>query len=233
MHRATTGRSHRQARWVFLAVLTGATGAQALYDESGTAGQALIGVAAFGGDDLAFQAGDGAGTTATVDISSMPLIGIAGQMPLTEDRFSGGIEGGVLFGWRGRDSSTTGGNGTAVVRLDVAMTLLDAFFGGFVNVQLGERSRLYLGAGPYMMFGQTDYERWTNNGAGGLGNRVDQTESSFGYGVYGRAGVETRVANGLLGVCGRVTQGSLDYDQIANDLDLTGVQGLLTFTVGW
>ena len=65
---------------------------------------------------------------------------------------------------------------------------------------------------------------------------ITQTESdsTFGFGGYARAGIEFEwPSGGTFGVGARGFLSSLNLDSVADDADIKGVQGYITFTQGF
>jgi hypothetical protein len=198
--------------------------------EEDSAVQAVIGAVKF--DDLTFENTGSDGTTTSSDLSTMPVLGIVGQMPLWGDNISCGIEAGALISWRSDNTSTASSNGRIVVRMDSRLVLIDVFTGILLNVPLGDQARAYIGAGPLLMI--ADYKEDSSEESDTLTSRRDETDSDTTLGVYSRAGVEVLVsAGGLMGIGVRALSADLSFDNTEGDVELDGVQGFITYTVGW
>ena len=203
-----------------------------LAGEEASAVQAVIGVVTFDKDDLTFGRTGSDGTTASSDLSTMPVIGIVGQMPLWGDNFSCGIEAGALVSWWSENTRATGSNGRIVVRMDSRLVLMDLFTGVLLNVPLGDQARAYMGAGPLLMI--ADYKEDSSEESDTFNDRRDETDSDTTIGVYSRAGVEVLVsAGGLMGIGVRALSADLSFDDTVGDIELDGVQGFITYTQGW
>jgi hypothetical protein len=192
-------------------------------DTGPVAAQALIGAVFF--DDVEFSRTDPGDPTQTaeVDLSTMPVLGVAGQMPLAGESLELGFEAGLLFSWWRADSKVVaGGSGTIVVLIDTQLVLADLFAGAYLSTIVADSLRLYLGAGPLMMWGDLDLEDETGS----------SSDSAFGVGGYVRGGVEYRLKDGsFLGLGVRALTSDLDFDNsAAANVDLDGLQVMLTYT---
>jgi|RhiMethySRZTD1v2_1073278.scaffolds.fasta_scaffold802029_1 hypothetical protein len=161
------------------------------------------------------------------DDSTMPLLGGAVQRPLRgSDRAHLGMEGGFLFGWMGNvETVIIGSGGAAVVgNNDV---FLSEFFGGlYVDTMLGDKLRLYAGAGGLVDWAIVDVT-YTDSVFG----FVNASGSGFGLGLYTRAGFDILLQGGMrLGFCWRWFETDLDLGGHVDDLELDGMQYMLTFT---
>lgn len=164
------------------------------------------------------------------EISLMPTLGICAVMPLLKRSATLGLEGGVLFGWRNDDVTAVGRNGTLRVYFDNKLYLLDLFLGPNVSTNLGQRSRIYAGAGPLFMVGQYD-KRIDEHISESETIREDKTSMVSGAGLYARAGIEFMFEDGsMMGLCVRGFKSKLDFEDIPEDTDVKGLQILITFT---
>ncbi len=188
-----------------------------------TAVQALIG-ATFLDSDLDAQRVNPNDPTqvAEADISQTPMIGIYGHQRLTGKKVEFGFEGGLLFSWWRDDASVRAGNGSIIVLVDNELTAVDISAGAYVSARvLDDNVRLYAGAGPLMLFANIDSE-----------TEVSRTsDSAFGVGGYARAGAELAWGQGaFLGFGVRGFRTNVDFDTGVPDVDLNGVQAMLTYT---
>lgn len=164
------------------------------------------------------------------EITVMPTLGICGVMPLLKKPFTLGLEGGVLFGWRNDNVTAVGQNGTLRVHFDNKLYLLDLFVGPYVSANLGQRTRIYLGAGPLLMAGQYD-KRTDEQVSGSETIRDDKTSMVSGAGLYARTGIEFMFEDGsMMGLCVRGFKSKLDFEDIPEDTDVKGIQFLITFS---
>ena len=88
-----------------------------------------------------------------LDLSNLISVGGAGYKSLADDQLGLGIEYGGIFSGMLDDTDSTARNGKFYVKADGSLFLLDLFLGPQVNAQLGDKVRLYCGAGPLLMIG--------------------------------------------------------------------------------
>jgi hypothetical protein len=109
------------------------------------------------------------------------------------------------------------------VVLDVDVLVLDFFGGPFLSKLLGDRVRIYAGAGPIVHF--LEYSQEDETGT------MDDDGSGFGAGVYGRGGIEFLLPSGtLVGFGLRYSEAEVDLGADLGDFELRGVQALITVT---
>ena len=213
--------------------------AQAAEDLPPTYLQAFVGAAVFTEDQMTFVKGSDidAGDETTHDLSTMPFLGFGSQYAFSEQASHFGLDGTILLGWRSHDSSLAAGNGQARVKLDTDLWLVDLAMGIYAQTIFADSWRIYLAAGPMMIFGE--YQEEVDDDALDDGNSeaVDQnppessSDSGFGVGGYARVGLEYRLANGaFMGLCMRGITTNLKFDAALDDSGLSGVQGFLTYS---
>jgi hypothetical protein len=168
----------------------------------------------------------GTGNFDDSDDAQMPLIGGAVQRPLTGDNLRLGVEGGFLFGWAGNvETIVVGGGGVAITGSN-DLFLTEGFGGLYADVMLGQKVRLYGGAGGLIDWAIVDLT-YSDPGSGFF----DLSGSGFGFGWYTRAGFELLLQSGMaVGFCWRWFDTSIDIGGDIGDLDLEGMQYMLTFT---
>ena len=218
---------------VILCTLASPARAQTEWEEK-TAVQALIGVAHFNSLILdATHSADSSVETET-EYTWMPLIGLSGQLPFMQAAtFSAGLEGSALAGWRSRRITVLGRNNTFYVRFDNTLLLLDLSMGLYLSAELGNTARVYASAGPLLMFGISDNDTREITTEEGTPVNNHDSSSAFGAGMYGRAGIEFRLADkSLMGVGVRVFSSRLDFDNVDDETRVRGVQFMITYTVG-
>lgn len=197
--------------------------------------QGVIGAARFETDTLTFHV-PSAEASKEEDLSSMPYVGVIGQQFFNRGSTRIGVEAGALFGWRSRDTTIVAGSNQAVVRIDTSFWLIDLSAGVCLDQMMGSRWRLYLAAGPAMVFGEyeEDDDVSDEEGDGDPGEETGfrgESESGFGIGGYARAGLEYEFApQSLIGISVRGLATDLDFDNAVDHSGVRGVQGLLTFT---
>ena len=227
---------HRSRIATLIVILSITTGlflpASSLAREEATAVQAVIGAVKFDSDELTFERTGSDGTTASSDLSTMPVLGVIGQMPLWGNNVTCGIEAGALVSWWSDNTKTAGSNGRVVVRMDSRLVLFDIHAGALLNVPLGDQARAYIAGGPLLMI--AEYKEDSSEESDTLTARRDDTDSDTSIGVYSRAGVEVLVgAGGLMGIGVRALSADLSFGDTVGDVELDGVQGFITYTQGW
>jgi opacity protein-like surface antigen len=199
--------------------------------------QAIVGVVQFEGDDLKFDETSTIDPTlyAETDLSEMPVIGGIWQKTLRGEKTVLGFEGGILFSWKSDDVSARGSGGSAVVRIDNSIFLLDLSAGLYVHSILANRIRLYAAGGPVFMLVNYDVDfEDEDTSIQTVIIREDESVSEFGVGGYVRAGVEIGVTeNGLLGIGVRGVYAKVDLDDVDAELEMKSGSVFVTFTVGF
>ena len=196
--------------------------------------QGLIGAARFDEDSLTFRV-PSSEFADEEDLSSMPYVGFFGQHFFAGEATQVGFEGGALFGWRSRDSTVLLSQSQSVVKIDTSFWMLDLSAGVCLNQRLGSRWRLYLGAGPAMVF--AEYEEDGKVKAGDAADpdtaaaAAGESFSEFGIGVYGRAGLEFEYyPTASIGISVRGLATDMEFDNSVDSSKVNGVQGFITFT---
>jgi hypothetical protein len=160
------------------------------------------------------------------DVDQAPVIGGGGQWKLGGKGVDFGIEGMFSFAWRANASAFYFGGGGAAIAVDVDMYLFEIYGGPFVNVFLGDKTRIYGSVGPLVQWADWSEE---NTSAG-----IDEEGDGFGSGLYARAGIEFMLPNrAMLGLGVRWADSTIDLGSDYGDLDLSGIQALLTVTTGF
>lgn len=155
----------------------------------------------------------------------VPTIGGGFQWKYSGEAVEWGFEGLLSVGGRGSINAVAADSDT-LVEVDVDLVLFDAFGGPFVNVWPTEDLRLYVGAGPLAQYAdfrqESEFAEFEAEGSG------------FGLGWYARVGVELLVSGGTsVGIAARYAESDVDLDGGLGDLELEGIQYLLTVTTGW
>ena len=219
---------------MFCAVFPASNG-KAADDFPPTYVQAFIGAAEFDEDPMTFSkaSGDDPDAYTTNDLSSMPFLGVGGQYAFSEGNSHFGLDGTILVGWRSRDSSVSAGNGQAELKLDTNLWLVDLAMGVYAQTIFGQRWRLYVAAGPLMLFGEysEDSEEEDLEATPTEERKSSSSDSGFGFGGYARAGLEYRLANNaFMGLCVRGVTTNLEFDNALDDSGLSGVQGFISYS---
>jgi len=192
---------------------------------TGPSVQALLGAVQY--DDLEIAGGSGT-SAGVVDISTMPQIGGAWSTAPKGDRLQFGLECSFLLGFN-FDSASYSPSSTTKVYVDYDVWTFDIAGGLYANLFLGrsEKIRIYAAGGPLIMPILIYSESYEDNT---IGNDFyyRNNESSFGYGLYGRAGFEFRIhETGMLGLGVRGTWIDTDLSETS---DLLGMAGFVTYT---
>jgi opacity protein-like surface antigen len=159
------------------------------------------------------------------DNDQFPVIGGGAQWKMAGEKVDFGFEGMFMLSWRADIAAFVAGGGGTAVAIDVDLLLVELFAGPYVSVFLGQndRWRAYAAAGPQIEW--VDYEQ--------SGESLDDSDTGFGTGVYARGGLEYVVAPGLLvGIGVRWADLTVDLGSNLGDLELDGIQYLLTVTRG-
>lgn len=158
------------------------------------------------------------------DELDLPLVGGGGQLKLAGRRLDFGLEGLLSIGWRSDVQAFSTGGGGATIVLDVNMLLLELYGGPFLSAFLGDRVRVYVGAGPLVEW--LDFEEQED---------LDPEASSSGFGVggYARTGIEFLLPSRMLvGFGARYSDATVDLSDDFGDIDVEGIQVYATFTSG-
>jgi hypothetical protein len=157
------------------------------------------------------------------DLDELPVIGGGAQWKLGGDRIDFGLEGMFSFAWSSDATAFVVGGGGAAVAVDVDLLIFEFYGGPFASVFLGDKVRVYGAAGP--LFEWTNYDQ--------EGNALDDDGSGFGYGYYARTGLEFSLASRtLLGFGVRWSDSSADLGGSLGDLEIDGLQALITVSRG-
>lgn len=197
--------------------------------------QAFIGAAEFDEEQMTFSktSSDDPDSSTANDLSSMPFLGFGGQYAFAEGNTHFGLDGTILLGWRSRDSSVSAGNGQARVELDTDLWLIDLAMGVYAQTIFGDHWRVYVAAGPLMLFGEYSEEADEDDPEVTTTEESEHSSSDSGFGIggYARAGLEYRLANNaFMGLCVRGVATNLEFDGALDDSGLSGVQGFLTYS---
>lgn len=169
------------------------------------------------------EAGDGDIDGDAGDLDELPLIGGGAQWRLGGRRFDLGLEGLLSFSGRANAAAFVSTGGGAALAVDVDLLLFQVFGGPFASLFLGDRLRLYGGAGPLLQF--ADYDQ--------TGNGLADSGSGFGYGWYARTGVEYALkSRNLVGLGVRWSDTSVDLGSSLDDLEIDGLELVLTVSRG-
>ena len=150
----------------------------------------------------------------------VPTIGGGAQWKLAGDNIDVGMEGLLAFSWRSAGTAFIAGGGGAAVAVDVDLFVFDLYGGPFASVFLGDRMRAYVSAGPLMQWAEYEESSAINSGS----------SSGFGLGYYARTGIEFVLGRGaMVGMGVRWSDSQIDLGS-QGDLDVHGVQIMLTWS---
>ena len=145
------------------------------------------------------------------------------------DTFELTTDSGLEVNGSGEDSSRApvwGGGGGAAVAVDVDSFLLEFYGGPMANMFLGDKTRVYVSAGPLL--------EWVDYNQGNDFENIDDSGSGFGTGWYARTGIEFALGGGtMMGLGFRWADSTVDLGGGLGDLDLEGYQVALTVTQGF
>lgn len=160
------------------------------------------------------------------DSDTFPVIGGGAQWKLAGERMDFGIEGLISFSWQGNIAAFASTGGGTVVAVDVDLLIWDLYGGPFASVFLGDNCRIYASAGPLL--------RWAYYDQNGPTGFTSGDGSGFGAGYYARTGIEFGVGRGtMVGFGARWSDVTMDLSGGFGDLDMHGVEALLTVTQGF
>jgi hypothetical protein len=208
---------------VWAGAVSGDTGGDRFYI------QPLFGKMQLGEDDPNIEGGS----------YELSFLGIAVQQPLNPPRaveaFQYGMEAGFVGSWendvRAVQISSGPDGGTVKVQISNQWFLGDLFFGGFASYTIAERVRLYVGAGPLLVYGRRHVEPEPESESD-TEYVPPNVEQGLGLGVYARAGLEVTLTKQFrigAGVRGLTT--GLTFKEGVGDVRVEGVQGYLNFTM--
>lgn len=173
--------------------------------------------------------------------SSLPSGGIEGEYPYGGgETWRWGMNPGGSIGWKNSDTRISGGfsgDTGAVIRFDIDNSLFigELHLGGFVRAGLTSKLSVYASAGPMVMYGrhQVEDEDIETPEPAGNGQVVitSSDESSFAFGLYGRAGIDYEYKNDqYLGLGFRYMAAEMDFSDTVGKVDLEGPQFVITYT---
>ena len=157
------------------------------------------------------------------DDYTVNLVGYDTQQSQGGDTLKYGLEGGALLSWESdvRRIVVTGGGGAAniAVSADISALLIDIFLGGYLSFEPSRWVRIYTGAGPLILWGQRETDTQTVDDE----TVESESESGFGVGIYGRAGLDVIFRENIgLTIGARFTQTSLSFEDPTGEVDVEG-----------
>jgi hypothetical protein len=194
--------------------------------------QVMGGVSMLGDAELGFEdpIGDGSYEPTQVDLPTAPILGFAVQGPLLDDVVDLGIEGGITMSWWVDNWAFRSADGVTVIAVDNWFFMGDLFLGGYASTELFDAFRLYAGAGPLVTLGLLDVDRDEIQPTGTV--TINENLAGLGLGLYARGGVEVQLArNAFLGLGVRGIRTDIGFGGSVGDVEIEGIQGLITYTI--
>ena len=153
------------------------------------------------------------------------IFGADAQGPFGGGPLKYGIETGAIFS---RDSNiqefraSSGSNGgTVAVLVEVDSFIIDYFFGGYLGLEPSKWLRLYVGAGPLLIWGMQSTEPEESDSEEVSSN----SEIKFGAGLYARAGIDIFLSEQFgLNIGARINETTLSFEDTEGNVDIEGLQ---------
>lgn len=211
--------------WFFLTSLPALADETPMPDD--TFVQAMFGLSVLEKDDTDL---DNSTDTLSSDISTFPVLGIMGQIPLAfGSTVMAGFEGGGELSWLRDEAKLISNGGVTTVYLKNKMIMGNLLMGGFISTNPNNSVRAYAGAGATMNWSRIEID--SDNIDSGDPLYVSETQSAFGYGAYVRCGIDFMISDGgLVGVCAKYTSAKIDYESSFTREDFNGFQVMMTYT---
>jgi hypothetical protein len=186
--------------------------------------QGLLGITELTVRDINLDSG--LGSFESQEDATLPLIGGAVQRVLTGEKLHLGVEGGFLMGWMGDADAVFIGGGGVAIATDNDVFYTEGFAGLYADLMLGDKMRLYGGAG-----GLIDWAHMSLEYSAPIGGYTHVSGDGFGFGLYTRVGFDFPVQSGMrVGFCWRYFESDIDFGGEIDDVEVDGMQYMLTFT---
>lgn len=187
--------------------------------------QVMLGFTSLDNDDSSFPScGEDGEMTLKSTVSTLPTIGCMLQIPFNTESRQIGLEGGIDGSWWTDQAKIVGGDGKTYIHLDNSMALVDLYYGIFASTDPAEKWRAYAGAGGILSWGFMEIESCSDPDD-------TETESSFGPGLYVRAGVEFKLSDGnMMGIGARYTSSGIDFSNSYGSFDVDSIRFMITYT---
>ena len=153
------------------------------------------------------------------------IFGADAQGPFGGGLLKYGIETGAIFSVDSdvqhfRASSGSNG-GTAAVAVEVDSFIMDYFFGGYFGLEPSKWLRLYVGAGPLLIWGIQSTEPKDSDSD----ELSSNSEIKFGVGLYARAGIDIFLSEQFgLNIGTRINETTLSFEDTTGNVDIEGLQ---------
>lgn len=180
---------------------------------------------------------------------NLATIGIEVETPWGKNREEGfeyGINAGGGISWSGDGTEFRGtvdrDGAQGVFLIDNSFALFEFHFGGYIRTHLGKFADIYIGGGPAIVFGTHDVEDTEDEDGNPIeGSSItledgtvillEDSDNDIVFGFYGRAGIEFDVGqNSQMGIGIRYLGADMEFSDTVGDLELGGVQYLLTYS---
>lgn len=174
-------------------------------------------------------------------LDDIPYLGGTAQVALHDGVFGYGWEGGAFLSWINDEVRYAAGSGSqggyAAISIDNAFWSIETSIGLWASVRPIDRVRLYIGAGPLLIFGRADSDgpdddqqpQPTPNAV--VVTNGDTHDSDWSPGGYARAGIEVRITDRTwFGVNVRHMKTDLDLEDSIGRFDIDGNLYLLSVT---
>lgn len=153
------------------------------------------------------------------------VFGADAQKSLGGEMLKYGFETGALFSIdssvRHLSASSGSEGGKVAVSVDVNSLLIDYFAGGFLSIEPVHWLRLFVGAGPLLIWSLWDSEPEESSSD----EFTSQSDSGFGVGVYARAGIDLFFTKKIGITAGaRVNETTLCLGDAPYEIDVEGWQ---------
>ena len=153
------------------------------------------------------------------------IFGVDAQGPFGGGLLKYGIETGAIFSIdsdvRHFRASSGSNGGTVAVSAEVDSFMMDYFFGGYLGLELSKWLRLYVGAGPLLIWGieTTDPKESDSE------DLSSESEIEFGAGVYARTGIDIFLSEQFgLTFGARINETTLSFEDTTGNVDIEGLQ---------
>jgi hypothetical protein len=196
--------------------------------------QGMFGVTRYRDDELEFAHTNRfvPGTTARTEFPAIPLLGLSVQMPVIGEGLCAGGEGGFLIGWWYDSVAARNTAGTRLVDVAGRLFTVDLFLGGYLSADVGDKIRIYAGAGPMMLLGYYRADYRETDPATSTTYDGSSSDAALGIGYYARAGLDLILDRSILwGVGVRQVRTELDFGNPMGEIDIDAIQFFMAWTI--
>ncbi len=181
------------------------------------------------------------------DLGNRPYGGGFVQFPLNQADLNSaghwpyeawGYETGGYISWKNHTSHFRTQEGSTQIYIENEFFMLETFLGLFGAVQLGDRLRLSVSAGPTFVYGRVSFDEGEDeaeidphDGDGSLVVDSGSSDSDITLAGYIRIGVDLRITeDSYVGLSAKTIDGDLELDDTLGTVDLEGPYVMLTFS---